>query len=164
MRYPLQALPHFIRTHSLLGVLGGLGGKNPNSTLQNASKTFTISKITCLRVVVGNSLKNACLVNTKTSKTPKSARNCPILSDRPTPKNLNPPSFPAGWFLPIGLPIPFDRQHPIQRNQRPFARLIIHLDLIHHLPLHQILQHPAQMRQIDPVHRRAQDTGNRSGR
>src|SRR5438552_2081818 len=50
----------------------------------------------------------------------------------------------------------FDRQHSRQRDRGPFARVLIYLDLVDDLSLDEIFQNPAQVRQVDAEHRRAQ--------
>ena len=44
----------------------------------------------------------------------------------------------------------------LQRDASPLRGLRIHLDLIHHHALHEVLQCPAHVREIDSVHRRAE--------
>lgn len=48
----------------------------------------------------------------------------------------------------------FYSQHPFQCNQAPFADLIGYLDGVNWRPLLQVFQGPAQVRQIDSIHRR----------
>ena len=51
---------------------------------------------------------------------------------------------------------PFDGKHSFHRYRRPFSRVIVHIDLIDDIAFNEILQNPAEVRQIDPVHRRAE--------
>lgn len=73
----------------------------------------------------------------------------------PCRTNIQSTVVPAGWFLPIGLPVPLTASIR-SRATTAHSRLGIHLDLVDHFSLHQIFQNPAQVRQVDPKHRRAE--------
>src|SRR5687768_12807576 len=51
---------------------------------------------------------------------------------------------------------PLDREHALQSHRRPLPRVGIDADLVHHVAFHQVLQHPAQVGQVDAEHRRAE--------
>ncbi len=49
----------------------------------------------------------------------------------------------------------FDGEHPLECDQTPFGRFCVDLDLVDKMSIAEVFQCPAQMRQVDPVHRRA---------
>src|SRR4051794_3894377 len=56
---------------------------------------------------------------------------------------------PNRLLLPDWIPRPFDREHSLQRDRCPLPRVRVDADFVYNVPIHQVLQHPAEVREVD---------------